>query len=213
MSAHYRLVDGKGPLKVDEDAISRRYRQFTAAWAEKASTKSRSSTWNPFSRFLESRSNPGATCIEATQPKDAVEYLCWLDSCGTRRRTVVHARHCSSVGTKDLTACSTKPGECNLRYAHDSLRSNHVSKLGMVFEKELGVVDSWSSTLRIGNPVRSDLVTQYMAFTTGEQKCYESLERVIGINHKYWNHGKIKGTKAPLPLSTSEMALSLPEGL
>ena len=63
-----------------------------------------------------------------------------------------------------------KPGECNLRYAHDSLRSNHVSKLGIVFEKELGVVDSWSSTLRIGNPVRSDLVTQYMAFTTGEHK-------------------------------------------
>ena len=83
---------------------------------------------------------------------------------------MVHGRHCSAVGTKDLTACSTEPGECNLRYAHDSLRSNHVSKLGMVFEKELGVVDSWSSTLRIGNPVRSDLVTQYMAFTTGEQK-------------------------------------------
>ena len=170
MSAHYRQADGKGPLKIDEDAISRRYRQFTAAWAEKASTKSRSSTWNLFSRFLESRSNPGATCIETTQPKDVVEYLCWLDSCGTRRRTVVHARHCSAVGTKDLTACSTKPGECNLRYAHDSLRLNHVSKLGMVFEKELGVVDSWSSTLRIGNPVRSDLVTQYMAFTTREQK-------------------------------------------
>ena len=170
VSAHYRQVDGKGPLKIDEDAISRRYRQFTAAWAEKASTKSRSSTWNLFSRFLESRLNPGATCIEATQPKDVVEHLCWLDSCGTRRRTVVHARHRSTVGTKDLTACSTKPGECNLRYTHDSLRSNHVSKLGMVFEKELGVVDSWSSTLRIGNPVRSDLVTQYMAFTTGEQK-------------------------------------------
>ena len=83
---------------------------------------------------------------------------------------MVHARHCSAVGTKDLTACSTKPRECNLRYALDSLRSNHVSKHGMVFEKELGVVDSWTSTLRIGNPVRSDLVFQYMAFTTGEQK-------------------------------------------
>ena len=71
---------------------------------------------------------------------------------------------------QSLTTCSTKPGECNLSYAHDSLRSNHVSKLWMVFEKELGVVDSWSSTLWIGNPVRSDLVTQYMAFTTGEQK-------------------------------------------
>ena len=31
-------------------------------------------------------------------------------------------------------------------------------------------MDSRSSTVRIGNPVRSDLVTQYMAFTTGEQK-------------------------------------------
>ena len=170
VSAPYRQVDGKRPVKIDEDAISRRYRQFTAAWAEKASTKSRSSTWNLFSRFLESRSYPGATCIEATQPKDVVEYLCWLDSCGTRRRTAVHAHHCSAVGTKDLTACSTKPGECNLRYVHDSLRSNHVSKVGMVFKKELGVVDSWSSTLRIGNPVRSDLATQYMAFTTEEQK-------------------------------------------
>ena len=48
---------------------------------------------------------------------------------------------------------------------------------------------------------------------TSQRYCYESLERVIGINHKYWNHGKIKGTKAPLLLSTSEMALSLPEGL
>ena len=83
---------------------------------------------------------------------------------------MVHAHHCSAVGTKDLTACSTKSGKYNLRYAHDSLRSNHVSKLGMVFEKGLGVVNSWSSTLRIGNPVRSDLVTQGMAFTTGGQK-------------------------------------------
>ena len=83
---------------------------------------------------------------------------------------MVHARHCSAVGTKDLTVCSTKPGECNQRYARDSLRSDHVSKLGMVFEKKLGEVDSWSSTLRTGNPVRSDPVTQYMAFTTGGQK-------------------------------------------
>ena len=41
----------------------------------------------------------------------------------------------------------------------------------------------------------------------------QSLERVIGINHKCWKHGKIKGTKASLHPSTSEMALSLPKGL
>ena len=30
--------------------------------------------------------------------------------------------------------------------------------------------------------------------------CYESLERLIGISHTHWNHGKINGTKAPLSL-------------
>lgn len=157
-------------LEIDEVALSKRYKQFTDACAEKASTRSRSATWALFSRFLESRPKTGAACIEDTQPKDVVEFLCWLDSSGKRRRTVVHARHCAAVGTNDLTACSTSEGDCSLRYAFDSLRSNHVSKLSMVFEKELGIVTPWSSTLRIGNPVRSDLVNQYMAFTTGEQK-------------------------------------------
>lgn len=170
VSDYCRTDSEATPLTIDEAAISQRYRQFTTAWAEKASVKSRSATWVLFSNFLESRVGKGAICIENTQPKDVVEFLCWLDSCGSRRRTVVHARHCAAVGTKDLNACSTEAGVCNLRYAFDSLRSNHVSKLAMVFEKELGVMSAWSSTLRIGNPVRSDLVAQYMAFTTGEQK-------------------------------------------
>ena len=158
------------PLRIDEQAITRRYAQFSSAWAQKASSRSRSATWTLFSRFLESRSPRKTNCIERTQPSDVVDFLCWLDSCGSRRRTVVHARHCSAVGTKDLSACSTRAGECNLRYAHDSLRTNHVSKLSMVFEKELGITSPWSSSLRIGNPVRSDLVSRYMAFTTAEQK-------------------------------------------
>ena len=36
----------------------------------------------------------------------------------------------------------------------------------------------------------SDTVRSNATHTT---TCYETLERVIGINHKYWNHGKIKG--------------------
>lgn len=108
--------------------------------------------------------------MEDAQPKDVVEFLCWLDSCGARRRTAVHARHCCAVGTKSLSGCSTEKGECNLRFAFDSLRTNHISKLAMVYEKELGVVAPWSTALRIGNPVHSDLVSQYLAFTTQEQK-------------------------------------------
>lgn len=77
---------------------------------------------------------------------------------------------CAAVGMKDLAVCSTDAEECNFRYAYDSLRSKHISKLATVFEKELGIVTAWRSTLRIGNPVRSELVSQYLAFTTREQK-------------------------------------------
>ena len=158
------------PMDIDEAAIRKRFNQFRTAWTEKASMKSRSATYMLFTKFLQSRSKSTTSRIEDTQPKDVVEFLCWLDSCGARRRAVVHARHCAAVGMKDFTGCSTTLEECSLRYAFDSLRSNHISKLAMVFEKELGIVTPWSSTLRIGNPVRSELVTQYLTFTTEEQK-------------------------------------------
>ena len=51
------------------------------------------------------------------------------------------------------------------------------------------------------------------AFHFFMSSCYESSERVISISHKCWKHGKIKGTKAPLHPSTSEMALSIPKRL
>lgn len=60
--------------------------------------------------------------------------------------------------------------ECNLRYAYDFLRTNHVSKLVVVFEMELGIVSLWRNFPCMGNPVTSELVAQYMAFTTAEQK-------------------------------------------
>ena len=41
----------------------------------------------------------------------------------------------------------------------------------MAYERDLGVThDDWNSAPRTGNPVRSDLVTQYMAFIRKEQK-------------------------------------------
>ena len=104
------------------------------------------------------------------QPNDVVAFLCWLDSCSERRRTAVHARDCEAVGTSELSNCSTTEEGCTLRYAHDSLRTNYVSKLAMAYERDLGVTHDWNRTLRNGNPVRSDLATQYMAFVREEQK-------------------------------------------
>lgn len=48
--------------------------------------------------------------------------------------------------------------------------TDHVSKLVTVFENEPVIVAPWSSTLRVGNPLRSEPMAQHVAFTTAEQK-------------------------------------------
>lgn len=45
-----------------------------------------------------------------------------------------------------------------------------MSKLAVAYERDLGVVPAWCDQFRAGSPVRIDLVTQYMASTTSEQK-------------------------------------------
>ena len=40
----------------------------------------------------------------------------------------------------------------------------------MFYERDLGITSAWNDNLRVGNPVRSDLVVQYMTFTREEQK-------------------------------------------
>ena len=77
---------------------------------------------------------------------------------------------CEAVGKAALAGCSTTPGSCNMRYAYVSFRTNYVSKLSMFNERDLGITSAWDDTLRVGNPVRSDLVVQYMTFTREKQK-------------------------------------------
>ena len=55
-------------------------------------------------------------------------------------------------------------------YAHESLRTNYVSKLAMAYERDLRVTHDLNGTLKTGRPFRSDFVTQYMAFLREEQK-------------------------------------------
>ena len=114
-------------------------------------------------------SRAGSQRVETAQPSDIVELLCWLDSCGPRRRTPVHALHFTAVGTSTLDSCSMA-GDCALRYAHDSLRANYVSKLSVFYERDLGIASDWSDILRPGNPARSALVTSHIAFSREEQK-------------------------------------------
>ena len=90
------------PMDIDEAAIRKRFHQSRNDWAKKAPMKSRSATYMLFTKFLQSRSESITSSIEDAQPKDVVKFLCWLDSCGARRRTVVHARHCAAVGMKNF---------------------------------------------------------------------------------------------------------------
>ena len=45
----------------------------------------------------------------------------------------------------------------------------------MFYERDLGITSARNDTLRIGNPVRSDLIVQYITFTRKEQKKAEVL--------------------------------------
>ena len=108
--------------------------------------------------------------MATAQPWDIVHFLFWFNSCSNRRRAVVHAMHCTQVGSAELSGCSTQPGEYAKRYAYDFLRTNYVSKLTVAYERDLGMTIDWGGALRIGNPIRRDLVTHCMPFTREEQK-------------------------------------------
>ena len=161
---------GTALLCIDEYAIEQRFAQFTKAVAWKPYTRRRDSASLLFERFLQSRVAGGPEHMVMAQPNDVVTFLCWLDSCSEKRRTAVYARDYEAVGASGLSNCSTTEERCTLRYAHDSLRTNYVSNLAMAYERDLGVTHDWNSALMTGNPVRSDLVTQYMAFVREEQK-------------------------------------------
>ena len=170
-STCYSISTEGARLSIDEAALGTRYTQFTKSLEKKkTSTVRREAATTLLGQFLSSRTIGGAVGIATAQPRDIVQFLCWLDSCSSRRRTVVHAMHCTQVGTAELSGCSTQPGEFAKRYAHDSLRTNYVSKLAVADERDLGISTDWSDALRIGNPIRSDQATQYMTFTREEQK-------------------------------------------
>ena len=120
------------------------------------------------------------------QPNDVVVFLCWLDSCSEKRLTAIYLRDCEAVGTSELSNCSTTEEGYTLRYAHDSLRTNYVSKFAVAYERDLGVTHDWNGSLRTCNPVRSDLVTRYMAFVwEGQNKAGVKVSQVLALLHSH----------------------------
>ena len=127
-------ISGEGArLSIDEAALGARYTQLTTSLENRTSTVRREAATTLSGQFLSSRTTGGAVGITTAQPRDIVQFLVWLDSCSNRGRTVVHAMHCTLVGTAELSGCSTLPGECAKRYAHDSLGTDYFLKLAVVY--------------------------------------------------------------------------------
>ena len=120
------------------------------------------------------------------QLNDVVAFLCWLYSCSEKGCTAVHARDCRAGDTSELSNCSTAEERCILRYAHDSLRTNSVSKIAMAYKRDLEITHDWNGTLRMGKPVRSDLVTQYVAFVREEgEKAEVEVSQAPALLHSH----------------------------
>ena len=164
-SARYTISAEGSALSIDEAVLGARCTQFATSLANKTTTVRREAATTLLGQFLTLRTTGGAVCMATDQPRNIVQFSCWLDSCSNRRRTVVHDMHYTQVGTAGLSGCSTQPGECAKLYAHDSLRTNYVSKLAVAYERDLDITPVWSDALWIGNPIRNYVVIQYMTFT------------------------------------------------
>ena len=121
-------------------------------------------------QFFASRTTSGAVDMAMAQSRDIVQLLCWLDSCSSRRRTVV-THHVLYTGRNCGTLRLLNP-TWRMRKAISTrfLRTNYVSKLAVAYERGFGITTGWNDPHRIGTPIKSDLVTQYMTFTREEQK-------------------------------------------
>ena len=161
-----------GTFHVNMDAVQTRFAQSTSAADASASATHRDATALLFEQFLVSRDSGGSQRVETAQPSCIVEFLCWLDSCGSRRRTLVHAQHCMAVGTSILDSCSTTSWQASAPCAMfttpcGQLRLQAVGVLRTRLGHCLGLE---SNNLRTENFTRSALVTSCIAFSREEQK-------------------------------------------
>ena len=126
-STSYTISAEVARLSIDEAALEPWYTQFTTSLGNKTSTVRRQAATTLLGQFFTPRTTGGAVGMATAQLRDIVQFWAGGTPAATGRRTVVHAIHGTQVATAELAGCSTQPGECTKRYAHDSLRTNYVS--------------------------------------------------------------------------------------
>ena len=108
-STCYTISAGGARLSIDEAALGSRYTQSTTSLDNKTPTVRREAATTLLGQFLTSQTTGGAAGIATANPRDIVQFLCWLNSYSIRRRTVVHAMDCTQVGTAQETLWLLNP--------------------------------------------------------------------------------------------------------
>ena len=100
------------------------------------------------------------------EDKDVLEFLIFKDV-NDSGRTVVHGQSCPHLGTSSVQDCVNQV-QCGLRHQAESMRVGIVDKLRKAFE-EVGRKGPYSPIDQMGDPTRSILVKEYLAFIRQEQ--------------------------------------------
>jgi len=100
------------------------------------------------------------------EDSDVLDFLILKDVNGSGR-TVVHHRACPRLGSASLEYCLDKT-KCSSRHTANSMRIGIVQKLRKGFE-EVGRKGQYDPTMAKGDPTRSKLVQEYIAYKHLEQ--------------------------------------------
>ena len=104
--------------------------------------------------------------IYELEDSDVLDFLIFKDVNGSGR-TVIHHRACPHIGSLSLQGCSDKI-RCSERHTANSMRVGIVQKLRKGFE-EVGRKGPYDPTVAKGDPTKSKLVQEYIAFKHLEQ--------------------------------------------
>ena len=173
LSQTHRLLGTTSIINTQEDNITKEKTKFFQYMATKSSTQKSKKILKDFEIFAHSRGlhkyttlpvQPTFSILEA-QDKDILDYLIFKNI--TSGKTWVHDTNCPSLGLRQKTqSCTTH--NCSFNHAAQSMRTGVLHMLKKGFQ-DIGLSGPWNVASKMGNPVESLLVTEYLTIIKQQQ--------------------------------------------
>ena len=173
LSQTHRLLGTTSIINTQEDNITKEKTKFFQYITTKTSTQKSKKILKDFEIFAHSRGlhkyttlpvQPTFSILEA-QDKDILDYLIFKNI--TSGKTWVHDTNCPSLGLRQKTqSCTTH--NCSFNHAAQSMRTGVLHMLKKGFQ-DIGLSGPWNVASKMGNPVESLLVTEYLTMIKQQQ--------------------------------------------